>query len=567
MMNEIAALHMRRRTAWLQAAFCLVIVSHSALPANTQHTRCDTLAIIGRKAITTDRFAHAFKERVLKIGLSDNGETREGYLRNLVEDELLIARAKELRLDRTNEAQREHTRIRTQELLNAYADRHIAANVEVAEGDSRELFRMMNTTVKVRHLYARTRDGADSIHAAITRGRSFEDLARETFADPHLRENGGSLGYVSFDEMDAAFERVAFALKPGEVSRPVKTVYGYSIIKVDDIQRNPFVTESEFAGAKERIRAFVKKRKTEEAASQLVADLRAKLAIRFNRDLVLRLYESMLEMPPHHLAENRWSGAELRKRVMSSKAGAWTTQDVLDALSETTEGQKRWIHSSEDLEDFLAGLLVRRHIVRQAEKEHLDDLPEFHERVERVFDTFVLTMLEGQMRKQIRISPDSVATYYQLNKDRFTTGREIRLSGILLDSEQAGDTVRQLLAHGADFDDLARRFSVQRATAARGGDMGYFRADQLGSLGAQLMMLRTGEWKGPLVQEGKCLFVKCIGLKEPTLRSLQESSKEIEGILAALAWQATRSRYVESVKTTIPCRTFPEKLMAISLTN
>ena len=61
--------------------------------------------------------------------------------------------------------------------------------------------------------------------------------------------------------------------------------------------------------------------------------------------------------------------------------------------------------------------------------------------------------------------------------------------------------------------------------------------------------------------------MKCTGAKESMLRTLQESSKEIEGILAAMAWQTARSQYVESVKKTIRCQTYPSKLMAISLNN
>jgi parvulin-like peptidyl-prolyl isomerase len=544
----------------------------SSLPGaqSAQRYTPDTLAVVGNKVITTQQFARLFKEKLISLGLSDNGDTRNGYLRNLVDDEVLIAHAKRKKLDRTQEALRESKRFRLQELLNAYADKHIVANVDVTESDLQELFQKMNAKVKVRHLYAPTRERADSIYTELSRGRTFEDLAREVFTDPHLRENGGSLGYISFDEMDPVFEQAAYAMKPGDISRPVKTVYGYSIIKVDDIQRNPFVTESEFLKAKDRLRGFVRKQKCEEAAAQHVTALRAELGVRFNGPLLTRLYELTQQKSLNYLIENSslaLSAEDLKKSAVTSTLGRWSVRGVIDALSETPEGQRRWIHTREDLEDVIAGLIVRQYIAREAKKEHLDAAPSFQERVQYAFDTYLLTTLEGQLRKQIRISPDSVQSYYQHNKDKFTTQPEIRLSGILLDNAGISDSVRHLLESGADFDGLAKQFSIQRATAEYGGDLGTFTRGQLGPLGTQLFALKIGEWGGPFVQEGKHLFVKCSGVKESIVRSLHESSKEIEGILVAMAWQTARSHYVEALKSTIRSQTYPARLMAISLTN
>ena len=62
-------------------------------------------------------------------------------------------------------------------------------------------------------------------------------LAKTSFNDPMLRDNGGSLGYFTVDEIDPAFEEAAFAPKIGELSQPVRTNDGYSIIRVDDRKR------------------------------------------------------------------------------------------------------------------------------------------------------------------------------------------------------------------------------------------------------------------------------------------------------------------------------------------
>jgi parvulin-like peptidyl-prolyl isomerase len=156
-------------------------------------------------------------------------------------------------------------------------------------------------------------------------------------------------------------------------------------------------------------------------------------------------------------------------------------------------------------------------------------------------------------------------SYYLHNKESFRTQAEIRLSGILVDNAVLADSITQLLEREVPFDQLARQLSIQKATAEYGGDLGFFRREDLGNLGTELFALRVGEWKGPFVQDGKHLFVKCTGVKASSYKSFEESSGEIETMLVSMAWRTARGQYVESCKKTIDCRVYTERLMTMSL--
>ena len=77
---------------------------------------------------------------------------------------------------------------------------------------------------------------AQELLARVKKGESFEELAKKNSEDPGSANSGGDLGFLSHDQMDKAFAEAAFALKKGEVSAPVKTSYGYHLIKVEDIR-------------------------------------------------------------------------------------------------------------------------------------------------------------------------------------------------------------------------------------------------------------------------------------------------------------------------------------------
>lgn len=75
---------------------------------------------------------------------------------------------------------------------------------------------------------------AADVKQRIMRGESFEHVARSTSDDPSVRLNGGNLGYFTVFQMITPFEDAAYNLKKGSVSDPVRTPYGYHIIKVAD---------------------------------------------------------------------------------------------------------------------------------------------------------------------------------------------------------------------------------------------------------------------------------------------------------------------------------------------
>jgi peptidyl-prolyl cis-trans isomerase SurA len=83
---------------------------------------------------------------------------------------------------------------------------------------------------------ARTRAQADSIVLELRRGADFATAARRFSQDPGSKDQGGSLNWFRRGVMVPEFERVAFSLKPGVVSDPVESPFGFHIIQVERVQ-------------------------------------------------------------------------------------------------------------------------------------------------------------------------------------------------------------------------------------------------------------------------------------------------------------------------------------------
>lgn len=86
--------------------------------------------------------------------------------------------------------------------------------------------------VKVSHILVKTEDEAKKIRAEIVGGLDFAEAAKKYSTDAATKTKGGDLGFVQKGVMAAEFEQAAFALGIGEVSQPVKTQFGWHLIKV-----------------------------------------------------------------------------------------------------------------------------------------------------------------------------------------------------------------------------------------------------------------------------------------------------------------------------------------------
>ncbi len=90
--------------------------------------------------------------------------------------------------------------------------------------------------VRASHILVATKEEADAIEADLKAGKDFAELAKAKSTDTGSAVNGGDLDYFGTGSMVPEFEAAAFKLKVGEVSEPVKSDFGYHIIKVTDIQ-------------------------------------------------------------------------------------------------------------------------------------------------------------------------------------------------------------------------------------------------------------------------------------------------------------------------------------------
>ena len=98
------------------------------------------------------------------------------------------------------------------------------------------------TQIHAEHILVATQDAANSLVQNELKNQSFEEVAKAKSTDSTTAPNGGDLGWIPQGIMPPEFDKVAFSLKPGEVSQPFQDKYGWEIVKVVDKQDDRPVT-------------------------------------------------------------------------------------------------------------------------------------------------------------------------------------------------------------------------------------------------------------------------------------------------------------------------------------
>lgn len=131
--------------------------------------------------------------------------------------------------------------------------------------------------VRARHILVETEEEAKALIAQIRGGGDFEAIAREKSKDPGGQRNGGDLGFFTKGQMVTEFAEAAFAMQPGQLSEtPVKSQFGWHIIKVEERRQRPIPTFEQVRG---QIEDFLTRR----AQADLVQRLRSEAASEVQR--------------------------------------------------------------------------------------------------------------------------------------------------------------------------------------------------------------------------------------------------------------------------------------------
>ncbi len=258
-----------RATAPATCAIALLF----AQPATAAEESGKAVASVNGIAITEADLKLAEDEIGRDLGNLPDSTKRRVLVEFLIENNLFAKAAESAKLSQGADFDKRMSYWRNRALRDAYFDKEINTSVgeEAAKAYYDDQIKALKPKeeVEARHILVDTEDKAKELKKKIDEGADFATLAKENSIDPGTKDDGGMLGYFSTGQMVPDFEQAAFALKKGEVSAPVKSQFGWHLIKVEDRRQKPPPT---FDEVKDRILSSMVHQRAQAAAAKLRED-------------------------------------------------------------------------------------------------------------------------------------------------------------------------------------------------------------------------------------------------------------------------------------------------------
>lgn len=196
---------------------------------------------------------------------------------HVINEKLIDKEIAKAKVEETAEFKERLALMRDQLVKQIYVEKYLKKSV--SEGrvkDEYSKFKSENSGKKeihARHILVPTEEEAKQVVKDLDGGAKFEDLAKKRSSGPSA-QNGGDLGFFAQEDMLPEFSKAAFAIKPGTYGKtPVKTQFGWHVIKVEESRSRKVPALSEIEGP-------IRSKLGQEALEKLILDLRAKADIK-----------------------------------------------------------------------------------------------------------------------------------------------------------------------------------------------------------------------------------------------------------------------------------------------
>lgn len=219
----------------------LAVLSLMATPSFAQK---DVLIEIGNKKITVDEFTRVYNKNNKQLSDDSEVKTPAEYLDMFVDFKLKVIEAESLGMDTAKSFVNELSGYR-RELAQPYL-----SDVKYSEELLHDTYFRLINEVNASHILINVAEDAVPADTAaaynkimeirakyINGEKSFDELAFEYSDDPSAKSNKGNLGYFKAFNMITPFENAAYSTKPGEVSLPIRTRFGYHIVYTKEIRQ------------------------------------------------------------------------------------------------------------------------------------------------------------------------------------------------------------------------------------------------------------------------------------------------------------------------------------------
>ncbi|MBI5267983.1 MAG: peptidylprolyl isomerase [candidate division Zixibacteria bacterium] len=496
----------------------------------------DVVATVGDYKVTVEELNNLYPSLTrMFAGAAAEYEARKEALDSLVVSRLLVQAAYQKKIDQVEEISRVVLANKDKFLLDALYNKEVVDKATAGDAEIKEYYNHLEFKLRASQIVVASEDTAKMVFEKVKAGENFEQLAYDHSIDPSAKRNRGDLGYFLWGAMVEEFQAAAFKMQPGEVSPPVKSRFGWHIIKV--IEKIPNEARGSFDQVKDQIKNQIVNRKRNELTQSYIESIRAKYPVKIDKaicDYLLKKRENMY--PPQllpNLPKNDFDDTQLDRNEKDMVLATWdggqmTLAEYLTQARQIPEQYKPNFDQYDSLASTVFNLKMQELLAYEANKAGLENDPAFQRKLTLFKEMAMADVMRSDSIKAA-VQPDdaSARKYYDEHPDEFSNPARMRLFEIQLSDELLAAKLAKQINGVKDLRAKAADLTERPGMRAASGDMGYIERTMAPELFDAAWDKAMGAIGGPVAAAGKYSIFYVADKLQPELKDFLGVKRDI----------------------------------------
>lgn len=439
-------------------------------------------------------------------------------------------------------------------LLDVLYQREIKDKTSMSEAALKDYYDKLTNKIRVSHILVANVDTAQSIVTRLSQGASYEQLAYDYSIDPNAKRNRGDLGYLLWGGMATLpeFEDAAFKLRVGEVSPPIKTRYGYHIIKVAEVEPNE--ARGDFATRRAALEKSFTAAQEARTMVRYVQEIMDKYPIAVDTTTLSYLVRKQQDMyPPEVLAglpkgdfdDQQLDRNEKELVVATWEGGPISVMDYLTNVRKLPAQMRPSLSQFDSVKAITFQIKLPDILAYEANKRGVENDDQFKQKVTLFRELTMADMLKtDSIMKAAQPTEQELRAYYDAHPEEFTDEPRVHIYEIQLSDELlARNLVRSIKSLDA-FKKKAMEVNERAGRREAGGDLGYIIRRWYPEIFDAAYKTPVGDLGGPVVAAGKYSIFFVVDKVDQTVMDFLGVKQQIAGQLLSRSQEQNYANWI-----------------------
>ncbi|MCX7965935.1 MAG: peptidyl-prolyl cis-trans isomerase [Syntrophorhabdaceae bacterium] len=230
-----------------------------------------------------------------------------------------------------------------------------------------------------------------------------------------------------------------------------------------------------------------------------------------------------------------------------------TINEFNKELDKIPINMKMMVATQTGKKNYLEKIIMKKLLLKEAKKENIEKEADFQERLKEIKEQLLIeSLLKKKINVDAQITEADLKEYYEKNKESFKREREINTRHILLNTAEEARQIKEKIAKGEDFAELAKRYSIDPSAKANGGEIGFH---PKGTLlpeyeAAAFKLTKVGQVSDIVKTKFGYHIIKLEGIRPPSYVPFEEVKDFIKQKIAQEKQTQALEKYITNLKST-----------------